>query len=70
MSNLKRLRTEKHYSQGQLAYISKVNIRTIKAYEQRSRDINKASVDTLYKLATALGCSMEDLLEHDAASRI
>lgn len=70
MSTLKRLREQKNYSQGQLAYISKVNINTIRAYEQRSRDINKASADILRKLATALDCSMSDLLEDDAASRI
>lgn len=70
MSNLKRLREEKNYSQGQLAYISKVKLRNIKAYEQRYRDINKASAGTLRKLAKALGCAVEDLLEDDAASKI
>lgn len=70
MSTLKRLREQKNYSQGQLAYISKVNINTIRAYEQRSRNINKASADTLRKLATALDCSMSDLLEDDAVSRV
>jgi len=32
-------------------------------YEQRNKDINKASVDTVYRLAKALGCTTEDLME-------
>ena len=63
MSNLKRLREEKHYSQGQLAYISKVSLRSIKAYEQRYRNINKASGETLKRLAIALDCDIEEILE-------
>ena len=70
MSRLKQIRQNKNYSQVQLAYMSKVNIRTIKAYEQRTRDINKASADVLYRLSKALGCDITDLLEDDAASRI
>jgi hypothetical protein len=34
-------------------------------YEQRNKDINKASVDTVYRLSKALGCVMEDLIERD-----
>ena len=45
--------------------MSHVNIRSIKAYEQGYRDINKASGDTLKKLASTLHCSIEDLLEDD-----
>ncbi|MBQ4523167.1 MAG: helix-turn-helix domain-containing protein [Lachnospiraceae bacterium] len=32
-------------------------------YEQRNKNINKASVDTMYRLAKVLGCTMEDLIE-------
>ena len=67
---MKRIREQKHLSQGQLAIKSKVSLRAIKSYEQRYRDINKASASTLSKLANALGCDMNDLLENDAASRI
>ncbi len=65
MSNLRKIRESRKYTQGKLSYLSHVNIRTIKAYEQGYRDINKASGDTLKKLATALHCSIEDLLEDD-----
>ena len=34
-----------------------------KNVEQRNKNINKASADTMYRLAKALGCTMEDLIE-------
>ena len=32
-------------------------------YEQRNKDINKASVETVYRLSIALYCRVEDLIE-------
>lgn len=32
-------------------------------YEQRNKDINKASAETLYRISKVLGCTMEDLIE-------
>jgi len=69
MSRLKTLRESKNISQGTLAIKSHVPLRTIKAYEQRERNINKASGDILFRLAKALKCNIEDLLENDPASR-
>ena len=63
MSNLKRIRKEKGLSQSQLANYSNVHISIIQTYEQGVRDINKAQADNLYKLANALNCAIEDLLE-------
>ena len=42
---------------------SGVNLRSIQMYEQRNKDINKASADTIYRIANTLGCTMEDLIE-------
>jgi hypothetical protein len=36
-------------------------------YEQRNKDINKASVEALYRISKVLGCSIEDLLENPVA---
>ena len=47
----------------QLARRSGVSLRSIQMYEQRNKDINKASAETLYRLARVFGCRMEDLLE-------
>lgn len=69
MSNLKRLRIKRKLSQGQLSIKSGVSLQVIKAYEQRYRDINHARGDILNRLANALDCAIEDLLEDDPASR-
>lgn len=63
MTNLKRIREASGLSQSGLANKSGVEIRNIRAYEQGSRDINKAQAITVYQLAQALGCTVEDLLE-------
>ena len=63
MSNLKRIRESKNTSQSKLSDVSGVNLRTLQYYEQGYKDINKAQAITLYKLAQALECTIEDLLE-------
>lgn len=63
MSNLKTIREQKDLSQGKLAIASGVNKQMICFYEQGVKDINKAQAITVYKLASALGCRMEDLIE-------
>ena len=62
-TNLKRIRSTYGCSQAELARKSGVSLRSIQMYEQRNKDINKASADTLYRIAKVLGCTMEDLLE-------
>lgn len=59
---LKEIRTEKGLSQSQLANISDISIRTIQAWEVNERDINKASISNIVKLATSLDCKITDLL--------
>ncbi len=62
-TNLKRIRTAYGCSQAVLANRSGVGLRSIQLYEQRQKDINKASAESLYKISKVLGCAMEDLLE-------
>ena len=62
-TNLKRIRTAYGCTQAELAKRSGVSLRSIQMYEQRNKDINKASVETVYSLAKVLGCTMEDLIE-------
>lgn len=62
-TNLKRIRTSYGYTQSELANHSGVSLRSIQMYEQRKKDINKAGVDTVYRLSKALGCTIEDLIE-------
>lgn len=62
-TNLKRIRTAYGFTQAELAKRSGVGLRSIQMYEQRRKNINKASVDTVYSFARVLGCTVEDLIE-------
>ena len=62
-TNLKRIRTAYGITQAELAKRSGVSLRSIQMYEQRNKDINKASVESIYSLAKVLGCTIEDLIE-------
>jgi DNA-binding transcriptional regulator YiaG len=62
-TNLRRIRTTYGCTQSELSKRSGVSLRSIQMYEQRNKDINKASAATLYRLTKVLGCTMEDLIE-------
>ncbi len=62
-TNLKRIRIAYGCTQTELAEHSGVSLRSIQMYEQRNKNINKASADTVYSLAKVLGCTIEDLME-------
>lgn len=62
-SRLKRLRHYARLSQSELSERSGVPLRTIQQYEQRTKDINKANVDYVYRLSKALNCDIGMLLE-------
>ena len=63
ITNLKRIRLERKITQKQLAEISKIPLRTIQQYEQKQKDINKASAINLFVLTQALKCDIRDILE-------
>lgn len=63
MNNLKRLRTEKGLTQAQLAESAGTIQRMIQKYESGERDLQKAQVQTVHKMAQALGCSIEDIIK-------
>lgn len=61
--NLKKIRQLRGYSQSQLAEKSGVNVRIIQHYEQGSKNINHAKLETLLKLAIALDCQLLEILD-------
>ena len=65
MSKLQEKRKAAGFSQRQLADRVGMSVRTLQYYEQGSLDFNKAAAETAYRLAVALGCSVEDLLDVD-----
>lgn len=62
-TRLRSFRAEAGLTQRGLASASGVSLRAIQQYEQRRKDINHAHAISVLRLAQALGCSMEDLLE-------
>ena len=63
-TRIKTIRENRGISQNELATLSGVKLRSIQMYEQKVNDIDKAQVQTLYKLSRVLGCTIEDLLEN------
>lgn len=64
VNNLAYRRTLAGLSQQQLANLSGISKRTIEKYEQGENDINNARVNIVFKLAQALSCNIEDILNH------
>lgn len=62
-SKLATIRKAKPMSQLKLSELTGIPNQTLSKYEKGERDINKAQGITLYKIASALGCSIEDILE-------
>jgi len=63
-SKLQQQRKVCGYSQKELAEKSGVNLRTLQQYELKTKEINKASVQTVMALSNVLGCRVEELLEY------
>lgn len=62
-SKLKTARKHCGLTQEDLANESRVSLNTIRAYERKSKDINKAQSDIVLRFARALKCNMTDLLD-------
>lgn len=63
MTNLQRIRKERGISQAELSARVGINLRTLQHYEQGDRDINGAAVETVLRIADALGCDPRELME-------
>ncbi len=62
-SKLKKIRKHCGLTQEELASESGVSLNTIRAYERKSKDLNKAQMDIIMRLAKALRCNVSELLE-------
>jgi DNA-binding transcriptional regulator YiaG len=58
-------RVKNNLSQKSLSEKTGISLRMIQQYEQRKKDINKAAVSSVYCLARALNCHIENLMEWD-----
>lgn len=62
-TKLQKLRVKKGLSQKQLAAIAGVTPKAIQCYEQKTRPIEGARLNTLCSICFALDCKIEDILE-------
>ena len=62
-SKLKTARKHCGLTQEELALESGVSLNTIRAYERKGKDINKAQFDIVLRLAKALKCDITELLD-------
>lgn len=66
MSYLKKIRQNAGFSQSELSKMTDIPLKTIQQYEQRQKNINKASAEYVIRLSKALNCSPQMLLEDNA----
>lgn len=65
MTKLKEIRMSKGLTQKQLAEKSGINMRVLQHYEQGSKNLDGAKLETLINLSTALKCPLSEILEND-----
>ena len=63
MNKLKQIREAAGLTQTELAKASNISVRVLQNYEQGTRPLNGARAITVYRIAQALGCTIEDLLD-------
>lgn len=61
-SCLKAVRKKRGLTPEALANVSGVPVNTTRAYERKSKDLNKAQADIVMRLTRALRCEISDLL--------
>ena len=63
MNNLKKHRQRAGMTQPELAAVVGISHRTLQDYEQDRKPLEKAAAITVLRMAKALGCTVEDLIE-------
>lgn len=63
MNKLMEIRKAHNMSRAALADATGIGIRILEAYEQGRRELSKASVETVQKISSVLGVSIEELTE-------
>ena len=67
MSNLKNARIAAGISQSELAKQAGVNFRMLQHYEQGTKNIDGAKIETLAAISRVLNCGIADILENPDA---
>lgn len=64
-TKLKAVRISKKLTQKTVSEAANVNDRTFQFYEQGTKLIDNASLETILKLCLVLNCKIEDIIESD-----
>ena len=65
MTNLKTLRMSTGLTQSEFAERANVNVRVLQHYEQGSKNIDGAKIETLLSIANVIGCRISDIVENE-----
>ena len=65
LSKLQRIRKIRGLTQKQLAEICNISIKSVQAYEQGTRKLEKANINTILKICEVLNCNLTDILNNE-----
>lgn len=65
ISKLKQIRKLKGLSQSELAEKCNISVKSVQAYEQGTRKLEKANRNTIIKICEVLNCKISDILESE-----
>lgn len=65
MNKLKQIRKLKGLSQNELAKRCNISVKSVQAYEQEVRKLEKANKNTIFKICEILNCRVKDILDID-----
>lgn len=65
MSKLKQIRKIRGITQKNLAKYCNISVKSIQAYEQGTRKLEKANKNTILKICEVLNCKISDIIESE-----
>ena len=65
MRKLKQIRKMRGLTQKELAEKCNISIKSVQAYEQDTRKLEKANKNTIFKICEVLNCKISDIIESE-----
>lgn len=65
MNKIKQIRKMRRLTQKELAERCNISIKSVQAYEQGTRKLEKANKNTIFKICEVLNCKENDILESE-----
>ena len=65
MNKIKRIRKMRGLTQKELAERCNISIKSVQAYEQGTRKLEKANKNTILKICEVLNCKISDIIESE-----